>query len=43
VHAGNEVVVITPASALGQKLIAKRAGETIALRPGLSAKVIAVA
>ena len=43
VHAGQEVVVITPASALGQKLIAKRAGDTIALRPGLSAKVIAVA
>lgn len=43
VHEGQEVVVITPASALGQKLIAKRAGDTIALRPGLSAKVIAVA
>lgn len=43
VHAGQEVVVITPASALGQKLITKRAGDTIALRPGLSAKVTAVA
>lgn len=42
VHAGQEVVVITPASALGQKLITKRAGDTIALRPGLTAKVIAV-
>ncbi|MBB5032724.1 hypothetical protein [Prosthecobacter vanneervenii] len=43
VHAGQEVVVITPASALGQKLIARRAGDTIAMRPGLSAKVTAVA
>ena len=43
VHAGEEVVAITPASALGQKLIAKRAGDTIALRPGVSAKVVAVA
>ncbi|WP_395747213.1 transcription elongation factor GreAB [Prosthecobacter sp.] len=43
VHEGQEVVVITPASALGQKLIARRAGDTIALRPGLSAKVCAVA
>lgn len=42
VHEGHEVVVITPASALGQKLITKRAGESIALRPGLSAKVAAV-
>lgn len=41
VHAGQEVVVITPASALGQKLIGKRSGETITLRPGLSAKVVA--
>ena len=39
---GHEVVVITPASALGQKLIGKRAGDVIALQPGVSAKVIAV-
>ncbi len=42
-HEVHEVTVITPASALGQKLIAKRAGDIIALRPGLSAKVVAVA
>ncbi len=42
VHEGQDVVVITPASALGQKLIGKRAGDSIALRPGLVAKVIAV-
>ncbi len=41
-HEGHEVVVITPASALGQKLIGKRAGDAIALQPGVSAKVIAV-
>lgn len=43
VNEGQEVVIITPASALGQKLIGRRAGDTIALRPGVSAKVIAVA
>lgn len=42
VHEGNEVVVITPASALGQKLIGRREGEVVALRPGVSAKVVAV-
>lgn len=41
-HDGHEVVVITPASALGQKLIGRREGEIIALRPDASAKVIAV-
>jgi len=41
-HEENEVVVITPASALGQKLIGRREGETVALRPGVSAKVVAV-
>jgi transcription elongation GreA/GreB family factor len=38
-----EVTVITPASALGQKLLGRRAGDTIPLRPGLLAKLIAVA
>ncbi len=41
-HEGNEVVVITPASALGQKLIGRRAGDVIALRPGIAAKVVTV-
>ncbi len=41
-HEGHEVVVITPASALGQKLIGKRAGDAITLQPGVSAKVITV-
>ncbi len=41
-HEGKEIVVITPASALGQKLIGRREGETVALRPGVSAKVVAV-
>ena len=39
---GQEVVVITPASALGQRLIGRREGDAIALRPGVSAKVVAV-
>jgi hypothetical protein len=42
VHEGKEIVVITPASALGQKLIGKREGDAIALRPGAMAKVVAV-
>lgn len=42
VHEGQEIVVITPASALGQKLIGKRTGDAIALQPGVSAKVLAV-
>jgi transcription elongation GreA/GreB family factor len=42
VHEGHEVVVITPASALGQKLIGRREGDTIALRPDAMAKVVAV-
>ena len=41
-HEGQEIVVITPASALGQKLIGKRTGDAIALQPGVSAKVAAV-
>ena len=42
VHEGNDIVIITPASPLGQKLIGRRAGEVIALRPGAVAKVCAV-
>lgn len=41
VHEGHEVVVITPASALGQKLIGRREGDAVALRPGVMAKVVA--
>ncbi|WP_395750332.1 transcription elongation factor GreAB [Prosthecobacter sp.] len=42
VHEGREVVVITPASALGQKLMGKRAGDVIPMQPGLSAKITTV-
>lgn len=35
--AGQEVLVITPSSPLGQKLLGKRAGDKIELRPGLAA------
>lgn len=41
-YEGSEIVVITPASALGQKLIGKREGDAIALRPGALAKVVTV-
>lgn len=41
-HEGNEVVVITPASALGQKLVGRHAGDTIVLRPGAEARVMSV-
>jgi hypothetical protein len=41
-HEGKEIVVITPASALGQKLIGRRAGDAMALRPGVVAKIVAV-
>jgi len=41
-HEGQEVVVITPASALGQKLIGKRTGDAVAMQPGVSGKVVAV-
>lgn len=43
VHEGNEIVVITPASALGQKLVGQRKGNAIPLRPGVVANVVAVA
>ena len=42
VHEGNEVVVITPASAAGQKLVGRRQGDAIVLRPGAVAKVVMV-
>lgn len=42
VHEGAEIVIITPASALGQKLIGRRAGDTIPVRPGTLAKITAV-
>lgn len=41
-HEGSEIVVITPASALGQKLLGRRIGDAIALRPGALAKIVAV-
>ncbi len=41
-HEGHEIIVITNASALGQKLITKRAGDEVSLRPGISARIAAV-
>lgn len=41
-HEGREVVVITPASALGQKLMGRKVGEGIELQPGVMAKVAGV-
>lgn len=40
---GQDIVVITPASALGQKLIGQRPGETLLLRPGAPAHITRVA
>lgn len=42
VHEGREIVVITPSSPLGQKLVGRRVGDDIAIRPGAVAKVIRV-
>jgi transcription elongation GreA/GreB family factor len=42
-HDGHEVIVITPASPLGQKLIGRQSGESILLRPGVSARIASVA
>lgn len=42
-HEGHEVLIITPASPLGQKLMGKKAGETLELRPGVSFRVAEVA
>lgn len=41
-HEGMEVVVITLASPLGQKLAGRKEGESIPLRPGVTARVAAV-
>lgn len=42
IHEGIAICVITPASALGQKLVGKRAGESILIRPGAEARIIGV-
>jgi transcription elongation GreA/GreB family factor len=39
---GQTIVVITPASTLGQKLVGRRAGETLLLRPDAPARLTAV-
>ncbi len=36
---GTEIVVITPASALGQKLVGRHPGDTILLRPDAPARI----
>ncbi len=36
---GEEIVVITPASALGQKLVGRQIGDTIQLRPDAPAQI----
>ncbi|MBL9131409.1 MAG: hypothetical protein JNG86_09435 [Verrucomicrobiaceae bacterium] len=41
-HDGHEIVVITPASVLGRKLIGRREGDVIPLRPGMEARVTRV-
>ena len=40
---GNEIVVITPAAALGQKLVGRHPGDTILLRPDAPARISRVA
>jgi transcription elongation GreA/GreB family factor len=40
---GAEIVVITPASALGQKLVGRHPGDTILLRPDAPARISRVA
>ena len=40
---GTEIVVITPASALGQKLVGRHPGDTILLRPDAPARISRVA
>ena len=39
---GQEILVVTPLAPLGQKLLGKRAGEKVILRPGLTAVISAV-
>lgn len=41
-HEGTEVMVITPSSPLGQKLMDQRPGAKLELRPGWSAELISV-
>jgi transcription elongation GreA/GreB family factor len=38
----HEVLVVTPSAPLGQKLLGKRAGDRVELRPGLTAAITAV-
>ncbi len=40
---GQEIVVITPASALGQKLVGRQIGDTVLLRPDAPAQITRVA
>lgn len=42
VYEGREVIVITPSSPLGQKLVGKRAGDSVPIRPGVLAKLVSV-
>jgi transcription elongation GreA/GreB family factor len=39
---GKEICLLTPRSPLGEKLVGRRKGETIPLRPGLRATILAV-
>lgn len=41
-HEGREVVIITPSSPMGQKLVGKRVGESVAVRAGVTAKAVGV-
>jgi hypothetical protein len=41
-HEGFPIMVITPASALGQKLLGKRSGDVIAIRPGAELRITSV-
>jgi transcription elongation GreA/GreB family factor len=40
---GHDIVVITPASALGQKLVGRRTDDTVQLRPDVSARILRLA
>lgn len=40
---GKEILVITPSSPLGQKLMGKKAGDVLELRPGVKFRIQAVA
>jgi transcription elongation GreA/GreB family factor len=42
VHEGIAICIITPASALGQKLVSKRVGDVIAIRPGAELRITSV-